>query len=398
MVEARRHYEWVILNQSQSPVFQRMLEQLSVELGACLAFTGMPYPVEEGQLDTQAAPRYDRRSVPRRVWSWFLFAMASFVQVLRLPDQPFLLAVTNPPILPQIVWIVHKLRGNPYGLLVWDVYPDHIVKMGWMRENGLAARLWNRMNSRAMLDARVVITLGERMREALQGQLGRNSVKLRIEVIPNWADTDWQRPISKTENPFAIEHDQVDKITVLYSGNMGLTHGLEVIVESARMLQSDPRISFLLIGDGLGREKIEHEVVASGLANVRLLPRQPWEVLPFSLATGDIAIVTQAPGSEQISLPSKTYSLMSAGCALVACTHCGSDLAQLVRIEKLGCVCAQGDARAVADAISLLAEEDDVLSGYQVRARRVAVEHYSLQVVFARFHDVLAQAMSQASR
>lgn len=398
MAEARRHYEWVVLNQSQSPVFQRMLEKLSVELGACLVFTGMPYPVEKGQLDTQAAPRYDRRSVPRRLWSWFLFAMAGFIRVLRLPNQPFLLAVTNPPILPQIVWIVHKLRGNPYGLLVWDVYPDHIVKMGWIRENGMVSRLWNRMNSRAMLDAGVVITLGDHMREALQGQPGRHAAKPRIEVIPNWADTDLLRPIPKTENPFAIEHDQVDQVTVLYSGNMGITHGLETIVESARLLQGDPRISFLLIGDGLGREKIEHEVVASGLANVRLLPRQPWEMLPYSLATGDIAIITQAPGSEQLSLPSKTYSLMSAGCALVACTHRESDLAQLVRTRKLGSVCGQGDARAIADAISLLAEDDDVLSGYRVRARRAAVEHYSLQAVFAGLHDVLAQAMSQASR
>jgi colanic acid biosynthesis glycosyl transferase WcaI len=397
MAEARRHYEWVVLNQSQGPDFQRMLEQLSTKLGTCLLFTGMPYPAEYEQLDTLVGPRYDRRSIPSRAWSWLLFAVASFVRVLRLPNQAFLLAVTNPPVLPQVVWLAHKLRGNPYGLLVWDVYPDHIVKKGWIRETGLVARLWNRMNSRAMLDARVVITIGDCMREALRRQLGLQATGLHIEVIPNWADTDLLRPISKTENPFAIEHEQVDKVTVLYSGNMGTTHGLEMIVESARMLRSDPRISFLLIGDGLGRKEIEHEVAALGLANVRLLPRQPWEVLPNSLATGDIAIVTQAIGSEQLSFPSKTYSLMAAGCALVACTHPKSDLAQLVRTWNLGCVCVQGNARDVADAILMLAEEDDVLSGYQVRARRAAVAHYSLQAVYAGLHDVLAQAMAPVS-
>jgi colanic acid biosynthesis glycosyl transferase WcaI len=395
MVKARQQYDWVVLNQSQSPVFQRMLEQLSTELGGCLAFTGMPYPAEGGRLDVQPAPRYVRKSVPSRAWSWLLYIVASLVLVLRLPGRPFLLAVTNPPMLPHIVWLAHKLRGNAYGLLVWDVYPDHIVKMGLLHEKGLFARLWTRMNARAMLDARVVITLSEGMREALHRHLGRQASCVRIEVVPNWADTDQLRPVPKAENPFAVEHDQVDKVTVLYSGNMGTTHDLDSIVEAASILQSERRISFLLIGDGLGREKTE--LAAAGLANVRLLPRQPWEVLPYSLATGDIAIVTQTPGSEQLSMPSKAYSLMAAGCALLVCTHGESDLAQLVRTWNLGAVCAQGDVRAMVDAISLLAREHDVLVESRVRARNVAVERYSLQAVLPRLHDALERAMSQAN-
>ncbi len=393
MAEATRHYNWIVLNQSQSPVFQRMLEQLSVTLGACLVLTGMPYPVERGRLETCTLPMYERGSIPRRAWSWLLFAVASFVRVLRLPNRPFLLAVTNPPMLPHLAWLAHKMRGNPYGLLVWDIYPDHMVNMGWLRKNGLLARLWNRMNSWAMLDASVIITLGESMSGALLSQLGQHSSRVRIEVIPNWADTDQLRPIPKAENPFAAEHGQVDKVTVLYSGNMGTTHELDTIVESARMLQGEPRISFLLIGDGLGRDEVER--AAAGLGNVRLLPRQPWELLPYSLATGDIGIVTQKPGSERLSMPSKTYSLMAAGCVLLASTHGDSDLARLVRTWNLGAVCAQSDAGALADAISQLARDRDALAESRSRTRRVAVEHYSLQAVLPRLHDVLELAMSQ---
>ncbi len=394
MAEASKQYRWAVLNQSQGPAFQQMLERLSDELGSCLLFTGMPFPMEDGKLDVQAASAYDRRNLPRRLWSWMRFALVSFAGVLRLPGQPFLLVVTNPPFLPHVAWIAHKLRGNPYGLLVWDIYPDHVIKMGWIRTNGLVARLWNRVNARVMLDARVVITLGDRMREALERQLGRNAAELQIDVIPNWADTNLLRPMAKPENRFAMEHDQVDKVTVLYSGNMGITHGLETLVESAGMLRGDPRISFLLIGDGLGREQIEGKVVASGLSNVKLLPRQPWENLPHSLAAGDIAVVTQAPGSEHLSLPSKVYSLMAAGCAVVACTNGESDLAELVRTRKLGSVCAQGDAPAVAEAISHLASNEGFLAECRMRARNAAVEQYSLQAVRERLLAALAQAIA----
>jgi glycosyltransferase involved in cell wall biosynthesis len=227
--------------------------------------------------------------------------------------------------------------------------------------------------------------------------LGRTATEFRIEVIPNWADTDLLQPICKRENPFAVQYDQADKVTVLYSGNMGHTHGLETIVESARTLEKDSRILFLLIGDGLGRRQIEEKVVAYGLANVKLLPRQPWNMLPYSLATGDIAIVTQSPGSEHLSVPSKTYSMMAAGCALVACTHEESDLARLVRANEIGVVCPHGDAQALAEAISVLAGDDRVLSEYRMRARKLAVERYSPQAVFARFCDVLVPAMSQVN-
>jgi len=373
-----------------------MLERLSVALGACLVFTGLPYPVENGRLDTRAAPSYDRRSIPRRAWSWLAFTVTSFLGALRLPDRPFLLAVTNPPMLPHVAWLVHKLRGNPYGLLVWDIYPEHLVNMGWLRDKGLLARLWTRMNARAMLDASVVITLGDRMHAALQAQLGRQASRVPIAVIPNWADAEQLRPIPKAENWFAVEHEQVGRVTVLYSGNMGTTHELDTIVESATMLQDDPRISFLLIGDGLGRAALERQVEARGLTNVHLLPRQPWEVVPYSLATGDIALVTQVPGSDGLSMPSKVYSLMSVGCALIVCTEPDSDLAQLVKTWSLGAVCLQGDARGLANAISLLAEERDVLAGSRSRARTVAVGSYSLQAVLPRLQDVLGRAMSRA--
>ena len=394
MARTQSQYRWAVFNQSQSPDFQRMIERLSEELGPCLLFTGMPFPVEHGQVVTEAGPKYDRRAVPRRAWTWFAFAIASFLRGMRLSHSVFFFAVTNPPILPEIAWLLHKLKGNAYGLLIWDIYPDHMVKLGWISETGPVAGLWNRLNRRVLLDARVVITLGESMAEALRAQVGRTPTRFRIQVIPNWADTDLLQPMCKAENPFAAQYDQIDKVTVLYSGNMGHTHGLEMIVEAAKALEKDSRVLFLLIGDGLGRRQIEEKVTALGLGNVRLLPRQPWNVLPYSLATGDIAVVTQAPGSEHLSIPSKVYSMMAAGCALVACTHEESDLAHLVQANEVGVVCPHGDAHALAEAISMLAGNDTVLSGYRTRARKLAVERYSPGAVFPHFCDVLVPAMS----
>src|SRR5690606_8968901 len=100
-----------------------------------------------------------------------------------------------------------------------------------------------------------------------------------LEVIPNWADTNALRPLHKQDNPLAWELGQRDKLTVLYSGNMGAGHTLSGVIEAAALLESDPRIEFLFIGDGLSRPALEAEVAQRKLNNVRFFDYQPHDRL-----------------------------------------------------------------------------------------------------------------------
>ncbi len=396
MIPNNRH-TWIVLNQAQSPAFQEMLARLSAELGPCLCYTGMPYPIGEGPLTVESGHPYDRRGVPRRALSWLRFTVAAALRVLRAPGKPFLFAVTNPPVLPIIVWLLHAFIGYPYGLLIWDINPDHLVRLGLLKRKGLVAQAWTALNRRTMLGARVVITISDRMADALRAHLGSSVARVRIEVIPNWADTDWLRPIPKDENPFALEHGQVGKLTVLYSGNMGADFGLDTVIEAARQVQDDPRIAFLLIGDGLGRAEVEKKTALYHLNNVVLLPLQPYERLPYSLAAGDIALVVQPSGAEHLSLPSKTYSALAVGSAVIALTRGDADLAYLVQTHDLGMVCPPGDAEALALAIRTLAEDAQRLAGCRARARQAAVDCYCITVVKERFRAVLGAAMAQGA-
>lgn len=390
MKAAQDIYTWVVLNQTQTPEFQRMLENLSSELGPCLLVTGTPHQIREGRLTIRKRTTYDRSSLARRAFTWSRFTAESLIELWRAPRGVFVFALTNPPMLPQVAWLLHKLRGLPYGLLIYDIYPDHLVSIGWLRKRGLLDRLWTSLNRRTMSRAQVVITLGERMAKTLQAQSGDKSPSHSIEVIPNWADTDWLRPIPKAENPFACQLDQVDKVTVLYSGNMGNTHNVNVIVEAARRVEHNSQVSFLLIGDGAGRQEIEKQTERYALGNLRLLPYQPWEILPYSLATGDIAVITQAPDSERLSMPSKTYSMLAAGCAVIACTDTDSDLADLVLKNEVGLVCPPQNDAALAEAITTLASDRRFLEACRARARSAALTNYNSQVVFGRYREILA--------
>jgi glycosyltransferase involved in cell wall biosynthesis len=382
-------YRWIVANQSESPAFERLIERLSKTLGPCLVLTGMPHSGGSETMRLLRAPAYDRRGFGRRALSWAKFSIYALARLSCVTGRPFLLAVTNPPSMPLVALLLRVLRGIPYGLLVWDIYPDHIVTMGWLSAGNPLVSAWRVVNRASLRRADVVMTLSDRMALRLLDQAADPRLARRLKVTPMWEDTEAVKPLPKERNPFAIRHGQADRITVLYSGNMGATHGLTPVVEAAERLQRDERVSFLLIGDGLGRPELEREVEARRLKNVLLLDPQDYETLPLSLATGDIALVVQVPGTEHISLPSKTYSSLAAGGAIVALTSKDSDLAALIRKYDVGVVCPWDDAGRLAAAVRALADNPRELARLKANARRAAVEEFSSDAAFSRFRAAL---------
>lgn len=389
-------YDWVVLNQSQSPAFQRMLERITGDDRRALLVTGMPHPTDRTVLDIHPGPAYDRQGLKARASSWMRFVAAAVARVARVKGKPFVFVATNPPMLPHLAWALRRTRGMRYAVLVWDLYPDALVHQGMTNAGSMLARSWRALNRRAFRNAEAVIVLSERMGQLVREQVG--DMRVRIEVIPNWGDTETIRPRPKQDNPFAIAHGQQDRVTIQYSGNIGQTHGLASVVKAARRFQGDERAGFLIIGDGLGRPAVEAEVESLGLQDtVHLVDYQPWEMLPQTLATGDVAIVAQAPGTEDHSFPSKTYQALAAGSAILALTLPTSDLARMVAEHDVGATVARDDVDGIERTLRGWLDEPERLRQLQANARRVAEELYSEDAVARRFVEVLGPHIGPSS-
>ena len=231
------------------------------------------------------------------------------------------------------------------------------------------------------------------MAEALQTQLKTFGLHKDIHVIPNWADTSFLKPMDKTKNPFAIKHNQVGQLTVLYSGNIGETHDLSIFIEAAIRLREFRQISFLIIGEGLGLPAIKNEARVHELQNIQFIPRQSWDMVPFSLSTGDVAIVAQAKGSEHLSVPSKTYSMLAVGCEIIAYTSKDSDLAKLVVENDVGIVCEHGNIDGLISELCLLVERPERLLHFKQRARIASERYYSSTAIFNKFKETLGNVI-----
>ena len=365
----------LILNQMAGPLTWQFAEDYARAVGPVAMLTGHPDTLAKGSRNDillfPSAPHM-KGSYPRRVVSWVRYCCHATCWLGRWPRKTPILVFSNPPILPWVAWLFRVLRGQRYAVMVHDIYPDILVRIGKLPEAHLVVLAWRALNRRAYQRADVVMTLGEHMARRLRRCFDPAQTRHgRIEVVTPWADTNAIRPIPKQENWFAKKFEQLGKLTVMYSGNMGLSHDIEMMLLVAEQLRDNGGIHFMFIGSGPKWALVAETIEQKGLNNVTVLPWQPEEVVPFSLPTADVAFISLKEELTGMMLPSKAFSFMAAGVPLLITSAMEGELADLVRHFSLGWNIRPGETGAIC-ALLQQVRQPDILQPYRVASRRAA--------------------------
>ena len=376
----------LILNQMAGPITWELAEDLGKQFGAVALLTGHPDTLAKGSTTNSAdsagvllyaAAPYQRGSFPKRAWSWLRYLVQAFFWLWRRPRQIPVLLFSNPPMLCWLGWLMAVLRGQRYAVMVHDIYPDVLIRLAGFSEGGALVRVWRWLNRRAYQRAEIVLTLGEDMAATLGSQFKPRKTRAgAVEVVYPWVDTARIKPMTKADNWFARQHGQVDKLTVLYAGNMGLGHDLETMVEAARQLQDLPQVHFIFAGSGPKWSVVQEIIQEGAISNVTLLGWQPEEALPFMLATAEIALVSLEDELQGLAVPSKSIFALAAGSALLVVAPAANELAHWTRRFGCGAVVAPRTGELVK-VIRQLAAQPDVLSAMRQRARRAAETEFA---------------------
>ncbi|UPV75244.1 glycosyltransferase family 4 protein [Halorussus limi] len=340
------------------------------------------------------ATRFDKNEGTKyRLLNDVSFFLSAFLHLLFSRRKQTLLLPTAPPFLPILGWWLGTIRGYSYVPVVYDLYPDMAVELGYLSEDGVVYRVWDWLNRCAYRRADEVITIGETMKETLVSKYGE---ECNVTVIHNWEDGEFIQPQQKTENEFSWEHNLVEPTTVLYSGNLGLHHDLESVVEAASKLEKTRRsvsdqFEFLFIGEGGKKPKLMEMAADYGLDTVSFLPYQPKEVLPDSLTSGDIALVTMEEGVEGLCVSSKFYTALASGQAVLAISKPDSEIGRVV--ERTGCgirVDPQSPDQIV-DAITRWLDDPEMTEKMGERAREVFEQEFNKQRSLKQYHEQLSK-------
>ncbi|NHM06430.1 glycosyltransferase family 4 protein [Flavobacterium sp. CYK-4] len=210
--------------------------------------------------------------------------------------------------IPPMGYLLNLLLPHRFSMVIWDVYPD-IFKITGMKESHPLYRIWSWANRKSFKKAFKLFTISEKMADLIEVYVERK----KIIVQPIWSIFQQNERVSKTENPFIAEHQLQGKFIVQYSGNIGLTHKVEVVVELAELLKDHQNIVFQIIGRGPRVPALQKMVEEKQLPNCFFLPFQTDAMFPYSLSATDLGIVILDELTSKGSVPSKSYNLMSYG-------------------------------------------------------------------------------------
>jgi glycosyltransferase involved in cell wall biosynthesis len=338
--------------------------------------------------------RFGRSRLILRAIDGLTFALSTAVRLLRSPAHWIVFAVTNPPFLPVIAAIRRRFGNGQFFLLVHDVYPEAAVQLKTIRAGGLIHRTWMRVDRFTLSQADRVIVLGEDMREVLARKLPSNQQD-KVVVIQNWADGDAVVPKDKTSSVNARQNALVEPFVVQYSGNVGLSQGLEVVLDAADLLRGED-VVFTIVGQGVVLARLKAAAAERGLSSIRFLSRAPDAELADSLAACDAALVPLSAGMEGLSVPSKYYVVLASGRPVLAMMNVGSEVARSVVENDCGIVVGPGDADGLRRAILRLKADRALLSRLGQNARRAFEQRYTRRRALEEYSSLLEGPSSTA--
>jgi colanic acid biosynthesis glycosyl transferase WcaI len=307
------------------------------------------------------------------------FITTTFLRLLILPKPDIYVVVSPPLLLGLAARTLRILRRVPYVFHVQDLQPDAAVGLGMLKPSAFT-RLLYRLEALAYGHAAAVSGIGPGMLAAFT----RKGVPAARQIyFPNGAtlpDPD-KLPV---RGKFRERHGfKSDEFLAVYSGNLGVKQGLDILVEAAKQL-GGASIRIVICGDGAVRPKLEACIQQGKLKNITLLPLQPDQEYQEMLADADVCLVTQQAGSGAAFLPSKLLTVLALGRPVVGVADDASALWQAIIEGGFGICIQPGDAKNLAQVLQKLSTRRAELVQYGKNGRRY-VEQFAFDKVLPRF-------------
>jgi colanic acid biosynthesis glycosyl transferase WcaI len=317
------------------------------------------------------------------------FAISAFVQIRRHPidvilaDAPFFW--TGLPVLINSV-----LDGRPFIYIVHEVFPDVLVRLG-MIKNKTIIGLLDSVEKFFYSKAKFVSVLSNGFKQNLTA---KQVPKAKIFVVPPCVDTEFIKPFF-SDSPLRNKWGLSGKFVILYSGNIGLSQDVDILL-SAAMLSSDlPDVCFVVVGEGVKKGYLQSKANTMGLRNIQFHSFLPHEMVPELYSIADISLVLLGKEIAVESVPSKAFTIMASGRPLVAVVGENSELESLIKKSGGGFRVPPGDEEALFSAILKLYRNEKLRLDIGAKARNYVVKHYSKEVASKKYFDIINICMTQ---
>lgn len=293
---------------------------------------------------------------------------------------------STPPIQGVLGGLLKKIKKVPFIYNLQDIFPDSLVGTGLAKKGGLLWKIGRVIENFTYRNADKIIVISEGFKKNI---MAKGVPEEKIVVVYNWVDEEAVKHISREENKLFDKYGlDRSKFYITYSGNIGLTQNMDMLLEVAKELESESDIHFVLIGEGAYKEKVKGIIQEKQIRNVTLLPFQAYEDISHVFSLGDVGLVISKPGVGENSVPSKTWSILSASRPVLV-NFDENELKDIVEKHQCGVFTKAGDKMAFKEAILRLYHNRDLCRELGCNGRQFILKNLTKNAGTQQYVDVI---------
>ena len=263
---------------------------------------------------------------------------------------------------------------------ILDLWPEGFVDMGYMKKDSPITKMLYAMEHKSYREADGIIFSFQGGRDYIidkgwSKEVGGDVDTSNIGYLNNGVDLE---TVDKQRTEFILADADLDtaKFKVVYLGSISAFNGLDVLVETARVLQkrSVDNVVILVYGFGNQEAKLRKMAEDYGLTNIKFKGRLDKKYAMNLLSRGNLNIFTFAnTGLLKYGVsPNKLFMYFASGRPVLSMIKPGYDLVE----EKQAGVSVENEPEIIADAIVKLSQLDqEKYQEYCENARATAVEY-----------------------
>jgi glycosyltransferase involved in cell wall biosynthesis len=306
----------------------------------------------------------------QRMLGYGSFAVAALygLQRAKRPDYIF---VESPPLFVGLPgFLAGRIWKAPVVFNVADLWPDALLELGLLQE-GWVARALTALEHWCYRKAAYVNSMTEGIHTALLREKSLSPRK--VLFLPHGVDTVRFQP-RPPDAELAGRLGLQGKKVVLWAGTLGHAHGLQFVLQAAKLLENQPEIHFLFVGDGTERKPLEAQKQELGLRNVTFHDPVRIDELPpfFSISMCGLASLRDIPAFEG-ARPSKVFPVLASGKPLLFAGK--GETPRLLAVSNAGVAVPPENPEGLAQAIRDLAANPELAEELGKNGRRYVETH-----------------------
>lgn len=311
---------------------------------------------------------------------FLIFPFIVFYKISTSGKSAISVVTTSPFYLPFLASFAKKISGGNVIHLLWDLYPDALINAGMISSRAsFAGKMLHKITSLTLARCDTTVFLGSRLQTYAEKLycIAKHSV-----IIPVGGDSSpFQQSYPKPYDGTPI---------FLYSGNMGKMHDYKIFIDLIpRLIKSDS--VYIFAGNGIGIQHLKKLHSHLNLNNVIVRGSLESDAWVDQLNSSHISFVSIKTGCENVVMPSKVFSSMLAGHAIIGICEQKSDLADLINQHDCGWIISPGDSTGLSKLIETLRENPSEVQRKRVRSYYSGHKYYSAEIISEKWIKLFDQ-------